>query len=90
MPKEIINITIDRPNTNVPWGFVITGGKDQSLTVKIGKVKPYSPAEHAGLKSVDYVRDHHMLSRILNFLFVIIFSRHCIRTSISNTWFQST
>jgi len=55
MPKEIINITIDRPNTNVPWGFVITGGKDQSLTVKIGKVKPYSPAEHAGLKSVDYV-----------------------------------
>ena len=72
MPKEIINITIDRPNTNVPWGFVITGGKDQSLTVKIGKVKPYSPAEHAGLKSVDYVRDHHMFSRILNFLFLLL------------------
>ena len=74
MPKEIINITIDRPDTKVPWGFVITGGKDQSLTVKIGKVKPYSPAEHSGLKSVDYVRAHHMFSRILNFLFVIVFS----------------
>ena len=30
------------------------------------------------------VRAHHMFSRILNFLFVIIFSRHCIRTSITN------
>ena len=79
MPKEIINITIDRPNTNVPWGFVITGGKDQSLTVKIGKVKPYSPAEHAGLKSVDYVRAHHMFLRILNF-----FSRKKLAFSMKN------
>jgi len=55
MPKEIVNLTIDRPNSNVPWGFVITGGKDQSLTVKIGKVKPYSPAENSGLKTMDYV-----------------------------------
>jgi hypothetical protein len=55
MPKEIVHVTIDRPNTNVPWGFVIIGGKDQSLTVKIGKVKPYSPAENAGLKSMDYL-----------------------------------
>merc|ERR1712214_178487 len=55
MPKEIINVTIERPNTNVPWGFVIIGGKDQSLTVKVGKVKPYSPAENAGLKALDYI-----------------------------------
>ena len=55
MPKEIVHITVDRPNTNVPWGFVIIGGKDQSLTVKIGKVKPYSPAENSGLKSLDYL-----------------------------------
>ncbi len=26
------------------------GGKDQALTVKLGRVKPYSPAEAAGLK----------------------------------------
>merc|ERR1712180_230862 len=38
MPKEIVHVNIDRPNTSVPWGFVIIGGKDQSLTVKIGKV----------------------------------------------------
>ena len=55
MPKEIVHVNIDRPNTSVPWGFVIIGGKDQSLTVKIGKVKPYSPAENAGLKSMDYL-----------------------------------
>jgi hypothetical protein len=55
MPKEIINVTIERANTNVPWGFVIIGGKDQSLTVKVGKVKPYSPAENAGLKACDYI-----------------------------------
>ena len=55
MPKEIVHITVDRPNTNVPWGFVIIGGKDQSLTVKIGKVKPYSPAENAGVKAMDYL-----------------------------------
>jgi len=38
-----------------PWGFVIVGGKDQSLTVKLGRIKPYSPAEAAGAKEWDYV-----------------------------------
>merc|ERR1711953_1421518 len=38
-----------------PWGFKIMGGKDQSLTVKVGAVKPYSVAEKAGLKGWDYV-----------------------------------
>lgn len=55
MPKEIVEVTVERPNTSVPWGFVITGGKDQSLTVKVGKIKPYSPAELAGLKAADYI-----------------------------------
>jgi len=54
MPKEIMQMTIDRSN-NEPWGFIIIGGKDQSLTVKVGKVKPYSPAEKAGLKPFDYI-----------------------------------
>ncbi len=55
MPKEILNVTIERANTKEPWGFVIIGGKDQSLTVKVGKVKPYSAAEKAGLKPFDYI-----------------------------------
>lgn len=55
MPKEILNIVIERPSVNVPWGFVMVGGKDQSLTVKVGKIKPYSPAENAGLKQWDYL-----------------------------------
>ncbi|CAB4067958.1 MAGI3 [Lepeophtheirus salmonis] len=44
-----------RSGKNEPWGFVIIGGKDQNLTVKVGKIKPYSPAEEAGLKTMDYV-----------------------------------
>ena len=55
MPKEIINLNIERPNSSVSWGFVIIGGKDQSLTVKVGKVKPFSLAEKAGLKQCDYI-----------------------------------
>jgi len=55
MPKEIVEVIVERPNTSVPWGFVIIGGKDQSLTVKVGKIKPYSPAENAGLKACDYI-----------------------------------
>ena len=27
----------------------------QSLTVKVGKVRPFSPAEAAGLKTFDYI-----------------------------------
>lgn len=55
MPKEIVNLNLKRSATNQPWGFVIIGGKDQALTVKVGKVKPYSPAEEAGLKQLDYI-----------------------------------
>jgi len=54
MPKEMINVTIQRKQ-NEPWGMVIVGGKDQALTVKLGRIKAYSPAEHAGLKEWDYV-----------------------------------
>jgi len=55
MPKEIVNMTLQRGSTKEPWGFKIMGGKDQSLTVKVGAVKPYSVAEKAGLKGWDYV-----------------------------------
>jgi len=55
MPKEIVQLTLTRNSPSEPWGFKIIGGKDQSLTVKIGSVKPYSNAEAAGLKVMDYV-----------------------------------
>ncbi len=38
MPKEILNLTLNRSNKNEKWGFVMIGGKDQALTVKVGKV----------------------------------------------------
>jgi len=55
MPKEIVQLTLTRKSPSEPWGFKIIGGKDQALTVKIGSVKPYSNAEAAGLKVMDYV-----------------------------------
>jgi len=55
MPKEMLNVMVERSGTKEPWGFIIIGGKDQSLTVKVGKVKPYSPADKAGLKPFDYI-----------------------------------
>ena len=54
MPKEMINVTIQRKQGE-PWGMVIVGGKDQALTVKLGRIKAYSPAEAAGLKEWDYI-----------------------------------
>jgi len=48
-------MTLERPTNKEPWGFKIIGGKDQSLTVKVGNVKPYSHAEKAGLKTMDYI-----------------------------------
>lgn len=55
MPKEIINMNLERPNNSVKWGFNIIGGKDQALTLKVGKIKAFSPAEAAGLKIFDYI-----------------------------------
>lgn len=54
MPKEMISVTLNRA-AGKPWGFVIVGGKDQALTVKLGRIKPYTPAEDAGLQEWDYV-----------------------------------
>ena len=56
MPKTMISVSLSRASGQ-PWGFVIMGGKDQALTVKLGRVKPYSPAEAAGLQEWDYVFD---------------------------------
>ena len=35
-----------------PWGLVIVGGKEQALTVKLGKVKVFSAD---GMKQWDYL-----------------------------------
>jgi len=37
------------------WGFSVNGGKDQSLTAKVGKVKVFTPADRAGLRDGDYL-----------------------------------
>ena len=54
MPKEMITAVMER-GQGAPWGFVIVGGKDQALTVKLGRIKPYSPAEKAGLKVIKLI-----------------------------------
>jgi len=50
----MISVTVTR-NPGEPWGLVIVGGKDQALTVKLGRIKAYSNAEKAGLREWDYV-----------------------------------
>ena len=55
MPKEIITKTLERRATNINWGFVVIGGKDQAITIKVGMVRPLSPAEAAGLQPCDYI-----------------------------------
>ena len=54
MPKELLTVKIQR-KSDEPWGLVIVGGKDQALTVKLGKVKVFSAADRAGLKQWDYL-----------------------------------
>ena len=39
MPKEIINMNLERKNNSEKWGFNVIGGKDQALTLKVGKIK---------------------------------------------------
>lgn len=55
MPKNIVTIDLQRPHTGIPWGFVICGGRDQGLTLKIGNVKRMTPASRAGLCKMDYL-----------------------------------
>ena len=38
MPKAMIDVTVQRKQGE-PWGMVIVGGKDQALTVKLGRIK---------------------------------------------------
>jgi len=55
MPKNILAVDLQRPSTNVPWGFVICGGRDQGLTIKVGNVKKLTPASRGGLCKMDYL-----------------------------------
>jgi hypothetical protein len=59
MPKEIMQMAIDRAG-NEAWGFIIIGGKDQSLTVK---VSGSALRQNVDRLNVDF--------QIVNFQFVI-------------------
>ena len=54
MPKEMFSVKLQRKAAE-PWGLVILGGKDQALTVKLGKVRVFSAADAAGLRKWDYL-----------------------------------
>ena len=36
MPKNIVEVQLQRPTTNIPWGFVVCGGRDQVYEVGLG------------------------------------------------------
>ena len=54
MPKSMIKIVAHR-KSGEKWGLSVNGGKDQSLTAKVGKVKVFSAADRAGLKDGDFL-----------------------------------
>ena len=39
MPKELLNIEMERDNLGQKWGFTIQGGADLALTAKVASVK---------------------------------------------------
>ena len=49
MPKCMLKLNLLR-KSGEKWGFSVNGGKDQSLTAKVGKVKVFTPADRAGLR----------------------------------------
>jgi len=55
MPKELLNLELERDNLGQKWGFTIQGGADLALTAKVASVKRFSPADRAGLDKMDYV-----------------------------------
>ena len=58
-PGYLINLSpelsLSRPSTSLPWGFTLSGGLDQALTVKVGCVLQDSVAETAGLRTRDFI-----------------------------------
>ena len=55
MPKEIVAVTLSRHTSSLPWGFTLSGGKDQGLTLKVGCVLDESIAERSGLRARDFI-----------------------------------
>ena len=44
MPREIVNLTLQRQSEKQPWGFRIVGGTDEALILKVEKVNaPFVP-----------------------------------------------
>ena len=39
MPKELLNLEMERDNLGQKWGFTIQGGADLALTAKVASVK---------------------------------------------------
>jgi len=55
MPKQILDLSLTRLSSTVPWGFTLAGGRDQGITLKVGCVLQDSVADSCGLRSKDYI-----------------------------------
>ena len=55
MPKEIVELSLQRASRAQPWGFSLAGGKDKGLSLKVSCVQEDSPAERAGLRGRDFL-----------------------------------
>ena len=55
MPKSMIKLVAQR-RSGEKWGLSVNGGKDQSLTAKVGKVKVFSPVVTKTVTSAEYAQ----------------------------------
>jgi len=55
MGKDIIDVTLVRENSSEPWGFRLSGGKDQGQPLTISQVTKDSLTYKAGLMANDFM-----------------------------------
>jgi len=55
MGKDLIDVHLNRENSSEPWGFRLSGGKDQGQPLSISQVTEGSLTCEAGLKANDFL-----------------------------------
>jgi len=55
MGKDIIDVTLVRENSSEPWGFRLSGGRDQGQPLTISQVTKDSLTHKAGLQANDFL-----------------------------------
>ena len=52
MPRELVELSLNRSGPSQPWGFRIVGGRDEALVCRVEKVILVTHFIHGGLQRV--------------------------------------